>query len=113
MVVTEDDTALALGTGEVPVLSTPRVVALLEEAAVNAVHPLLEPGVSTVAVRVQMEHVSPTAIGGSVKAEATLEKVEGRRLIFQASARDDRGLVAAGKVTRVVVNVEQFLEKTR
>lgn len=113
LTVTDADTAIAFGSGEVPVLATPRIVALVEEAAVAAVHPVLEPGSSTVSVRVQLEHISPTAIGGSVAAEATLEKVEGRRLIFHVAARDERGLIAAGKVTRVLVDVERFLGKTR
>ena len=62
-------------------------------------------------MRVQLDHLAPTAVGGKVEAEATLEKVEGRRLIFTVSVTDDRGLVAAGKVTRVVVDVERFLDK--
>ena len=64
-------------------------------------------------MRVQLEHISPTPIGGVVRAEANLEKVEGRRLVFHVSARDERGLIAAGKVTRVVVDVERFLAKIR
>ena len=66
-----------------------------------------------VRMRVQLEHISPTAVGGRITAEATLEKVEGRRLVFHVSAKDERGLVAAGKVTRVVVDVERFLDKAR
>ena len=62
-------------------------------------------------MRVQLDHLAPTAVGCTVTAEATLEKVEGRRLTFTVSASDERGLVAAGKVTRVVVDVEQFLDK--
>ncbi len=111
--VTDADTAIALGSGEVPVLATPRIVALVEEAAVAAVHPDLEQGSSTVGVRVQIEHISPTPVGGNVTAEATLEKVEGRRLVFHVSARDERGLIAAGKVTRVLIDIERFLDKTR
>lgn len=111
--VTDADTAIAFGSGEVPVLATPRIVALVEEAAVAAVHPQLEQGISTVGVRVQIEHISPTPVGGNVTAEANLEKVEGRRLVFHVSARDERGLIAAGKVTRVLVDIERFLDKTR
>jgi predicted thioesterase len=62
-------------------------------------------------MRVQLDHLVPTAIGTSVTAEATLERVEGRRLVFTVSATDERGLVAAGKVTRVIVDVERFLDK--
>ncbi|HLU41160.1 MAG TPA: hotdog domain-containing protein [Microthrixaceae bacterium] len=111
--VSQDDTAIAMRSGSVPVLATPRVVALVEEAAVLAVAGQLEEGHSTVGVRVQIEHISPTPVGGIVTAEANLEKVEGRRLVFHVSARDERGLVAAGKVTRVVVDVERFLDKVR
>jgi len=60
---------------------------------------------------VQLEHIAPTAVGAMVKAESNLEKVEGRRLTFTVSAREDGRLVAAGKVTRVVVNRDDFLAK--
>lgn len=113
LTVTDADTAIAFGSGEVPVLATPRIIALVEAAALAAVHPLLAAGTSTVGVRVQLEHISPTPVGGSVTAEANLEKIEGRRLIFHVSARDERGLIAAGKVTRVLVDIERFLDKAR
>ncbi|MFI5044555.1 MAG: thioesterase family protein [Acidimicrobiales bacterium] len=113
MTVSESDTAIAHRSGEVPVLATPRILALVEEASVRAVEGNLEDGSSTVGMRVQLEHISPTPIGAHVRAEANLEKVEGRRLVFHVSARDDRGLIAAGKVVRVIVDVERFLEKVR
>ena len=111
--VTDADTAIALRSGEVPVLATPRILALVEEATVRALDGHLDQGSSTVGMRVQLEHISPTPIGAVVRAEANLEKVEGRRLVFHVSARDERGLVAAGKVTRVVVGVGRFMEKAR
>jgi len=111
--VTESDTAVALGSGDVPVLGTPRVVALCEEASVKALEAVLDPGTTSVGMRVQLDHVAPTAVGHKVRAEATLERVEGRRLTFSVSVRDERGLVAVGKVTRVLVDVERFLDKCR
>lgn len=111
--VTNEDTAIAYGTGVVPVLATPRVITMLETAAIQAVHPHVDEASSTVSVRVQVEHISPTPVGVTVTAEATLERVEGRRLVFAVTARDERGLIAAGKVTRVIVDVEQFMAKTR
>lgn len=105
------DTALALHSGEVPVLATPRLIALCEEASLDAVAGQVPEGYTTVGMRVQLDHLAPTAVGGSITAEATLEKVEGRRLTFTVSAADDRGFVAAGKVTRVVVAIDQFLAK--
>lgn len=113
LVVGESDTARALKSGDVDVLGTPRLIALVEEAAVAAVFDRVSPGQTTVGMRVQVDHLAPTGIGSSVAAEATLEKVEGRRLTFTVSVTDHRGLVAAGKVTRVVVDTESFLDRAR
>lgn len=111
--VTDADTALAMRSGVVPVLATPRLLALCEEATMLATLDKLEEGCSTVNVGVRFEHISPTPVGATVTAEARLDKVEGRRLTFSVSARDERGLVAAGRVTRVLVSTEQFMEKAR
>lgn len=111
MEVTDSDTATALGTGDVPVLATPRVVTLAEEATVQAVANELDHDTTTVGYRVQLDHLAPTAVGGHVHAEAILEAVEGRRLTFRVSVSDGRGLVAAGRITRVVVERDRFLDK--
>jgi len=113
LVVAEADTAIALHSGEVPVLGTPRLIALCEEASLAAVADQMVAGQTTVGMRVQIDHLAPTHVGSSVAAEATLEKVEGRRLTFTVSVSDHCGLVAAGKVTRVVVETERFLDKAR
>jgi predicted thioesterase len=109
--VTADDTAVAAHSGDVPVLSTPRIIALCEEAAVAAVAGQLAEGETTVSMRVQLDHLAPSAVGSTVTASAKLEKVEGRRLKFSVSVTDPRGLVAAGKVTRVVVERDRFMDK--
>jgi fluoroacetyl-CoA thioesterase len=111
--VRDADTAVALRSGEVPVLATPRLIALCEEATVQAVAGQAPKGHTTVGMRVQLDHLAPTAVGQRVTAEARLDKIEGRRLTFSVSASDERGLIAAGKVTRVVVDIEKFLDKTR
>lgn len=111
LIVSDDDTAVAAHSGDVSVLSTPRIVALCEEAAVAAVSGQLEAGETTVSMRVQLDHLAPSAVGSTVTASAKLEKVEGRRLKFSVSVTDPRGLVAAGKVTRVVVERERFMDK--
>jgi predicted thioesterase len=111
LVVTEDDTALTLHTGDVPVLATPRVVTLAEEATVLAIDGELPEGSTSVGYRVQLDHLAPTAVGGKVRAEATLESIEGRRLTFRVSVNDGHGLVAAGRITRVIVERARFLEK--
>ena len=113
MSVTEADTAITFRSGSVPVLATPRVIALCEEASVLALDGVLAANETSVGMRVQIDHVQPTAIGASVSAQATLEKVEGRRLTFTVNAHDERGLIAAGRVTRVLVETARFLDKTK
>ena len=113
MVVGDDDTARALGSGTVDVLGTPRLVALCEEASCRAIDPALEEGTTTVGMKVGLDHLQPSPVGERVVAEAVLSKVEGRRLTFSVSASDSRGLVAAGKVQRVIVDVERFMAKCR
>ena len=111
--VGDQDTAVALGSGDVNVLATPRLISLCEEASVAAVAGALGPGHTSVGVRVQFDHLAPVRVGSQVAAEAVLEKVEGRRLIFTVTATDPAGLVGAGRVTRVVVDIEGFLAKAR
>ncbi len=111
LVVGEADTAIAHGSGCVPVLATPCIVALCEQAAIAATAERLPSGVTTVGMRVQIDHLRPTAVGQEVSAEAILKHIEGRRLTFTVSVDDERGLVAAGKVTRVIVDIERFMDK--
>ena len=113
MDVGEADTAVAMGSGEVPVLATPRVVALCEQATCALVAGRLADGETSVGMRVEVAHLAPSPVGAHVTAEATLEKAEGRRLTFTVSVNDDKGLVAAGKITRVVVDAETFLGNVR
>jgi fluoroacetyl-CoA thioesterase len=113
LLVGDADTAIAAGSGDVPVLATPRILALCEEACCTAVDGALAVGETTVGMRAQLDHVAPVRVGSTVRAEVTLEKVEGRRLSFTCSVSDDSGLVAAGRVTRVVVRRDEFLEKAR
>jgi predicted thioesterase len=107
------DTAVAIGSGDVPVLATPRVVALAEAATVEAVAAALPPGHTTVGYQVQLTHLVPCPVGSTVRADVALESIEGRRLMFRVSVTDGRGLVAAGYVTRVVVERDRFLERAR
>lgn len=111
--ITDADTALAHRSGDVAVVATPRVLALCEEACCLAVHPSLDATTTTVGMRVQLDHVAPVRVGSTLRADATLDKVEGRRLGFTVSVSDASGLVAAGRMTRVVVHRAEFLEKAR
>lgn len=115
MKVEEADTAEAMRSGDVKVLATPRLIALCEEASCRSILVDLAPGRTSVATRVQFDHLAPAAVGDTVTAEATLVKVEGRRLVFTVSATVDApgraGLVGAGRLTRVLVDREAFMMK--
>ena len=111
LVVTEADTAIALGSGTVDVLGTPRVIGLCEEASCRAIAGELPANLTSVGISVRVDHLQPSPVGAEVIAEAVLVKVDGRRLTFTVSACDERGLVAAGKVVRVVVDVGRFMSK--
>lgn len=108
-VVTDADTALAHGSGDVPVLATPRVVALAERATCAAVAAHLPPDLTTVGTRVEVDHLAPTPVGGTVTVDAVLEAVDGRRLTFGVRVSDAERPVATGTVVRVLVTREKFL----
>jgi fluoroacetyl-CoA thioesterase len=101
--------AVALGSGEVPVLATPRVLALAEQATVAAVAGALEAGATTVGTRVQLDHLAPSPVGVEVEVVAVLERVTGRRLEFAMRVSDGGRPVASGLITRVVVDTAAFL----
>lgn len=111
--VTHDDTAAAFRSGDVPVLATPRVVSLCEQATVDALRPHLGDHQTSVGFRVELTHLVPVLVGSTVTATATLERVDGKRVSFNVTVTDRCGLVAAGRVTRVVVALEAFMEKAR
>ncbi len=113
LVVTEEDTAEAFRSGSVPVLATPRLVALCEEASCLAIEGHLPKNGTTVAKRLQFDHLVPVGVGGTVWAEATLDRIEGRRLVFTLSVSEGGGLVAAGKLVRVIVDRNTFLDNVR
>jgi fluoroacetyl-CoA thioesterase len=109
--VADQDTAVALGSGDVPVLGTPRVLALAEAATVAATAPKLDTGLTTVGVRVELDHRAATPVGRSVLAEAILTKVDGRRLLFEVVVRAGDAIAAECRVERVVVDRHRFLER--
>ena len=110
-VVGDADTSAAAGTSDVAMLATPSIILLAEQATWAALEGRLPEGTSAVEHRVEISHLAPTPVGAKVKAEAVLEAVEGRRLVFRISVSDDRGLVAAGRFTRVLVSKEKFIER--
>lgn len=111
-IVGPDDTAIALGTGDVPVLASSRVFAFCEAATFEALAPSVPAGSTSVAMRVHIDHIRAVGLGCEVTAIATLERVEGRRYLFVVSLLDPMGEVAAsGRITRVLVDIDSFMAK--
>lgn len=111
LTVTDADTAQAVGSGDVPVLGTPRVLALAEAATVAATATRMPAGQTTVGLRVELDHRAPTPVGRTVVAQARLAAVEGRRLHFEVTVADGAETVAEGRVERVLVDRQRFVER--
>ncbi len=111
LTVTDADTAQSLGSGDVPVLGTPRVLSLAEAATVVATSRQMPGGVSTVGTRAEVEHLAPTPVGRRVTATATLAKVDGRKLLFEVEVRDGDEVVAAVRVERVLLDRQRFIAR--
>lgn len=111
LVVSEADTSASLRSGDIDVLGTPRLIALCEEATMAALADELDASTASVGMRVRVDHLQPTPVGAAVTAEAVLDQIDGRRLTFTVSVSDSGGLVAAGKITRALVDRTSFLEK--
>ncbi|SBT44093.1 thioesterase family protein [Micromonospora auratinigra] len=111
LIVTDADTAQAVGSGDVPVLGTPRVLALAEAATVAATATRLPPGSTTVGSRVELEHRAATPVGRTVVARARLAEVDGRRLLFTVTVTEGDETVAEGRVERVLVDRQRFVDR--
>lgn len=110
--VTEANTAQALGSGSVPVYATPALVALLEQAAVDALAAHLPAELISVGVRIDVQHLAATPVGLEVRAQATLRAQEGRALFFDVAAYDAVEQIARGVHERVMVDQQRFLART-
>lgn len=110
-VVTEDATASALGSGDVPVLGTPKVIALCEGAAVAAIAGSLPEGSTTVGTRIAVDHLAPTPVGGTVVASAVVTHHDGRSIELDVKVVAGDATVASGRHTRVVVDRERFIAR--
>lgn len=109
--VDNTNTAAALGSGNLDVFATPAMVALMENAALEAVAGSLPDGSATVGTLVNIVHTRATRMGDIVTAEAILEEVDGRRLVFAVTASDSKGQIGKGTHERFIVDCERFLAK--
>ena len=109
--VSQENSALTLGSGDMEVFATPAMVALMENAAMRAVSAALDEGSTTVGTAMQTSHIKASKLGAEVTASAELIAVDGRKLRFAVKAWDDAGVIGEGEHTRVVVSRERFLAK--
>ena len=113
MQVVAETTAEYIGSGDLAVLATPAMCALMENAAMMAVAPHLEAGQTTGGTALNIEHLRATPVGKTVTATAVLTEVDGRKLSFNIAARDEKGIIGEGTHTRFVVDRERFMDKLK
>ena len=111
--VTPENTALAMGSGSLPVLATPALVAMMEHAAVNALKGRLPEGLDSVGVAIRVEHLAASPVGMTVRAEAVLTASDGRSYDFAIEAYDAKGLVGRATHRRATVKVDKFLQRAQ
>lgn len=109
--VNGQNTAVAFGSGDINVFATPAMIGLMEKAALSSVDPLLPEGYTTVGIKVNVEHVAATPVGGLVRAQSKLLEIDGRRLVFEVQALDDTRLVGRGIHERFIVRADKFLQR--
>ena len=109
--VTNENTASAMGSGDLPVFATPSMVALMENAAMTAAAAALPAGSTTVGAEMNVTHIKPSGLGAEITATAVLTEVEGRKLTFNVGARDAGGMIGEGVHIRYVVDREKFMAK--
>lgn len=109
--VNEDNIAKTMGSGTLDVFATPALIALMEETCWRSVADKLDEGCGTVGTRLEVSHTAPTPVGMEVTCESTLTEVDGRRLVFEVTARDAKGVVGEGRHERFVIQNDKFQAK--
>jgi fluoroacetyl-CoA thioesterase len=110
-VVTDRLTASSLGSGGVPALATPAMIALMENASINAIRECLQTGQTSVGIEVNIKHLAATPVGMQVRARATVLSVDKRRITFKVEASDDEERIGEGLHIRAIVDEARFNEK--
>ncbi|MBQ3262747.1 MAG: thioesterase family protein [Oscillospiraceae bacterium] len=111
MIVTEDKTAAAIGSGSVKVFATPWMIAMMELSACSALAPYYEEGQSSVGTHLDVSHDAATPVGMKVHAEAEVIEVDRRRIVLSVAAYDEMGLIGKGRHERFLIDAEKFIAK--
>ncbi len=111
--VTDEVTAVRMGSGFLPVYATPAMILLIEDTCASMVQMLLEADESTVGISLDIKHIAPTPVGVKVCCDAELTKIEGKKLTFTVKVTDDRGLIGTGTHKRAIIKDEEFMAKAR
>lgn len=111
--VTENETAVKMGSGDLEVYATPAMIALMENAAKNLVINGLPQGYTTVGIDINVKHVKSSPVGANIKCKATLVKVDRKKLFFDLEATDDKGTIGKGSHIRYIVNIDDFMKNTK
>ena len=111
IIVTEQQTAKYLGSGELAVFATPCMIALMENTAYKSVQPFLDPGQGTVGTLLNVKHLAATPVGMEVRCETKLIEIDRKRLVFEVEAFDACGLIGEGTHERFVIDNQKFMQK--
>lgn len=109
--VTESNTAATVGSGELAVYATPAMIALMEKTAMLSVADALDEGCGTVGTMMNAEHSAPSPVGMTITCESTLTVVDGRKLAFEITASDEKGVIGTATHCRFIINNEKFMSK--
>ena len=109
--VTKEMLAMQMGSGMVPVLATPALIACMENACMRLVQPAFGEGITTVGTRVEVAHLAPTPEGARIQVTATLLATDGRRFTYRVEASDESGKIGEGSMERQSVRLSSFGEK--
>jgi len=108
-----DQSARFFGSGSVDVFATPAMIALMEKTAYNSVQTILPKGYTTVGTEVNIKHLKATALGKQIRSDSYLRSIDGKKLLFELHAWDDKGMIGIGTHIRVIVEEKEFMAKLK
>ncbi|MCE5221502.1 MAG: thioesterase family protein [Clostridium sp.] len=111
--VTQNETAIKMGSGDLEVYATPAMITLMENAAKSSVIDELPEGYTTVGIDMNVQHIKSSPVGANIKCKAILIKVDRKKLFFDVEASDDKGIIGKGSHIRYIVNADDFMGKIK